>query len=225
MKYLLAFFVCVLLGNSVALADVETDVYIGTSSGSVAGVVGACSAVHSNGAPVTTVDCSGNVGVNSITCASSPCGSGANLVPLSTANSPGIPGIGSGHLLNKAYTGFTMTGPLGMTVGHISVECASYNPTDAGGNSQYNALTSTGLGGATVNFGIVNGTHSGTAPLALGSVVMPDSPQAGPWVTSVTTAVATPYTILAGDAFAVTVTNTSVGPLQWDTNCIPMVGP
>ena len=125
-----------------------------------------------------------------------------------------------GTLLNplsiQPYNDITYYVPAGMVIGHINVTCPPFNPVDAAvGNSNYHTLDVNGLGGGTINFGIINGTYSGNSPLILGSVVIPDSPQAGPWVTSVTSAVSTPYAVLPGDALVLTVPSVSTTATQW----------
>ena len=105
----------------------------------------------------------------------------------------------------------------------------SYNAVDASANAShgygfYNILDSTGLGGATIKFGIANGTYSTASPLVLGTVVIPTSPQAGPWITSVTSAVGTPYTTLAGDAITLYISAMS-SATQKVYDCEGFVGP
>ena len=157
-------------------------------------------------------------------------GGGTSFVPLITGyggasflpgNSTGVPG----PLTAAPITNSNQYSPaLGSVIGHIAVSCASYNATDAAnGYDAYTPLNASGLGGGTINFFINNATYPYTAPLALGSVVIPTSPQAGPWVTSASTAVGTPYTVLSGDSIIMSVTAVS-SAAQKVTNCIPLVG-
>lgn len=116
--------------------------------------------------------------------------------------------------------------PVGFVIGHINVTGAAYNTTDAtAGNLPYTALNSDGLGGGTITFGIVNATNFFASPLVLGTVVLPTSPQGGPWVTSVTTTLGSPYTVLPGDGL-VTLTNAVDGTAaQWVAQIQAYVGP
>jgi len=115
--------------------------------------------------------------------------------------------------------------PAGMIIGHLNVACAAYNPTDAAASqNEYSPLDANGLGGATIGVAIVNGSHSVLSPNVIGSVVIPTSPQGGPWVTTVTSAVGTPYTIQAGDSIVADVTATSTSATQWASQCNLNVG-
>lgn len=234
----------------VELAPTFTTSY-GVTSGSVSGVVGACASWKvTSGSALMNVNCSGDVGAHSfsgtaltasgltsgqcvqagtggvLTTTGSACasGGGSQFYTLTGGGAQiGLPGIGGGKLSNQSYTGSQLFAPIGFTVGHLFVSCAAYNASDAGGNSPYNPLDSSGLGGATVHFGITNGTYTGESPLNLGTVVIPTSPQAGPWVTSVVASSSISYTVAAGDGFVVTVSSASTNA-QTAIACTPGVG-
>lgn len=117
------------------------------------------------------------------------------------------------------------TPPLGMVIGHVAVSCDAYNAADAAaGNVPYGPLDSNGLGGATINFAVTNATYSAASPLVLGSVVIPTSPQAGPYVVNGTSTVSSPYTVLGGDSVIIQVTGTSTVATQWLEGCNVEVG-
>lgn len=160
-------------------------------------------------------------------CASGGGGSGVGFFPVPSISN-GLAGIGfQSPIVNTGINDHQQAGavPIGTVIGHINVTCASYNATDAGsGNGLYSPLDSNGLGGGSINFFIVNAAHPSTAPLSVGSVVLPTSPQAGPYVTSVTAAVGSPYTVLAGDSMEFSITSVSGVASQWDTSCVPFVG-
>jgi hypothetical protein len=160
-------------------------------------------------------------------------GGGGGGVALTGVTSGGVigtflPGIGPAALAVTNWLSVSAAVgdiPVGTTIGHINVSCSAYNSADVtAGNSPYSPLDANGLGGGTIDFGIQNATFSGAAPFNLGSVVIPDSPQAGPWVTSVTSAV-TPYTVLSGDSLVMTVPTISGTATQWVYDCTPMIGP
>ena len=152
----------------------------------------------------------------------------ASFTPLFNQGSAVLPGIGGGgSLANTTYVCCSRfsTAPLGMTIGHLNVSCAAYNAADAAtGLGAYKALSAAGLGGATIHFGVANAANSALTPLNLGQVVIPTSPQAGPWVTAATGTVATPYTVAPGDMMVVTVSNTDTTTTQWASACVPYVG-
>lgn len=158
-------------------------------------------------------------------------GGSINFIPLMQqgAGTAGIPNLTNSPLQNLPYGGssqnITSSAPVGMTIGHLNVACASFNAADAvSGHSQYAPLDANGLGGATVGFGVVNAANSIDTPLVIGTVVIPDSPQGGPWVTNVSSVVGSPYTVLAGDTLVLGVSGTSVTATQWATACFPMIG-
>jgi hypothetical protein len=170
-----------------------------------------------------------------LTTTGSACGSGGG------GSSPLIPAVGtSGALIqgntNAPNQGLAVTTlgyqaesfysiPIGTTIGHLNVSCESYNAADAAsGNVNYTSLDANGLGGGTIQFGITNGTYSIFTPFSIGSVIIPTSPQAGPWVTSVTSSAGTPYTILSGDNLVVTVSAIDNTATQWANLCNVFVG-
>jgi hypothetical protein len=172
-----------------------------------------------------------------LTSASSACATSTPAVQLaevSFSDSSGdalgnyLPSINGGQLVATTWNGTTHSYgmiPVGTSIGHLNVSCAAFNAADAAaGNSTYASLDINGLGGGTISFGIINSANPGTAPLSLGSVVIPQSPQAGPWVTSVTSSVS-PYSVLAGDSLQVLVSSVSGTATQWAAACIPMIGP
>jgi len=127
----------------------------------------------------------------------------------------------------NSFNGNYTAAPVGLVIGHINETCQPYNPVDAAAShSPYPLLDSNGLRGATISIGIANGTFPGSAPFPLGTVVIPDSPQLGPWVTSVTSAIAIPYMVQAGDGIIQTITVTG-NPLAVvsPTNCLTFIGP
>jgi hypothetical protein len=141
--------------------------------------------------------------------------------------SPLVYAGGLGPMTNTPPSGndfFVM--PAAGILGHLRVTCQVYNPTDAAvlGQSNYTSLNSAGLGGGTVTIGITNGTYSVLTPLVLGSVVMPTSPQAGPWVTSVTATVGTPYAVLPNDNLTWSISAVDGSAAQWDYGCLLYVG-
>jgi hypothetical protein len=165
-------------------------------------------------------------------------GSGIPMLPLLLENAGVLTsalffGGPNGLALAVApFNGATSIAPVGMVIGHIYVIGCTYNSADASafgpaanGGGYYNPLDGHGLGGGTIQFGITNATHSGSSPLIIGSVVIPDSPQAGPWVTSGASTLSSPYTVLPGDNFVVTVTSVSATATQFVSCCIPFIGP
>jgi|SRR5665213_2171547 len=115
--------------------------------------------------------------------------------------------------------------PTGIILGHMNVSCISYNPADALASiGPYTPLDSSGLGGATITYGITNATFSRSSPLILGTLVLPTSPQAGPWVTSVNSPIGSPYTILPGDNLTLSVTSVSPAA-QVAQGCFAYAGP
>lgn len=158
-------------------------------------------------------------------------GGGTTLIPLVQMGNGtiGIPGAGNSSLVNTPYGGpyqdTPSQAPIGMVIASLSVSCEPFNAADAAaGFSQYSSLDATGLGGATIGFAITNATNSIVTPLVIGSVVIPGGPQAGPWVTNATSAVGSPYTVLAGDGVVMNITDTSVTADQWAIACVPMIG-
>jgi len=159
----------------------------------------------------------------------SPCGGGQTFEPIfSATNGYYFNAVGNGPLSpDGPYNGNQLfVVPVGITIGHINVACNAFNAADAAAfpGNPYSTLAADGLGGGTIDFGIVNATHSGTAPLNLGSVIIPTSPQAGPWVTSVTSAVGSPYTTQAGDGI-VAIISAADATAQVVSACVPQVGP
>jgi hypothetical protein len=179
-------------------------------------------------------------------------GSGTPFIQITSfdniASGGGINNIGSQNLVNvpylasKPYSENGTSGswfyniPIGMTIGHLMVNCASYNAADVAQEvlngsisyapvvSQYTPLNAAGLGGGTVNFYIINATHSITSnPLLIGSVVLPTSPQAGPYITSASSVVSPSYTILQNDNMVLSVTSVS-SAAQTLLQCLPYIG-
>ena len=180
-------------------------------------------------------------------------GSGTPFIQITSfdniASGGGINNIGSQNLVNvpylasKPYSENGTSGswfyniPIGMTIGHLMVNCASYNAADVAQEvlngsinyapivSEYTPLNAAGLGGGTVNFYITNATHSVTSnPLLIGSVVLPTSPQAGPYITNVTSVVSSPYTVLSDDVIILNVTSASSATQKLEA-CMPYIGP
>ena len=149
-----------------------------------------------------------------------PSGSGVAFIPVYLI---------VGSLANAPYNGTSQflvgAAPLGMNIGHLNVTGVAYNPVDAAASiGNYTSLDANGLGGATINFAIINGSNSLTSPLVIGSVVIPTSPTAGPWVTSVSSSVSSPYTILPEDSIVISITSTDTATSQWVSGCVAMIG-
>lgn len=199
-------------------AGVTGTLTVGTNIADVSLVSGQC--LVANGGQIITSS------------GSATCG-GVTLTPVLNSGVSGtpsfLPGTGQGPIAVTTFAGINGTVgliPVGTVIGHINVSCADYNSTDAtAGNSPYSPLSSTGLGGGTIQFGIADAAHSGTAPLSLGAVVIPDSPQAGPYAVASTASVGTPYTVLAGDSLVMIVSAVSGTAAQWVSACVPMIGP
>jgi len=186
--------------------------------------IGELGAADLNGANLTPGNCLRATTGGRIIDTGSACG-GAPSLKLVDA---GLPGFGSAQVNAPAswaaINGGVVGLPLGAVISEINISCQDFNATDAAaGNSVYTPLSAAGLGGATFSFGIANGTFSGSAPFNLGSVVIPDSPQGGPWVTHSTSSI-TPYTVLAGDSLVVLVTAVSGTTTQWVGNCEVFIG-
>lgn len=129
----------------------------------------------------------------------------------------------STYLVNST-NGYRSVLPVGFSIGHAAITCATYNAADAtAGNGPYNPLDASGLGGGTVSLAITNTSFPMTAPNVIGTIVLPTSPQAGPYVSSVSVAT-TAYTLGANDnlLFAVTSVSASTNPLSM---CAITAGP
>lgn len=152
-------------------------------------------------------------------------GSGGSGVPLTVVQPVGavISALSNGD--SGTYTGPGAL-PVGFVIGHVNVTGAAYNTTDAtAGNIPYTPLNSDGLGGGTITFGIINATNFFASPLVLGTVVLPTSPQGGPWVTSVTSTVSSPYTVLPGDGLVTLTSSVDTTAAQWVSQIQAYVGP
>jgi len=145
---------------------------------------------------------------------------GPSLIPMITSGSNVIPGSAASPLVATSYAPPFYNVPIGSVIHNLNVTGSAFNATDAAAGLVYNSLVAPGLGGFTVNFAIINATNSITSPKFLGSVVIPTS--AGPsCVTSVTSAVSVPYTILAGDSIVTQIVSPDAAATQWVDNCTP----
>lgn len=228
MKKLLLAAILALLVPSSVLADsfqkgqVSPTTSTGTSTQLVNGVAGDCLSIKPAGAsaPILNVSCTGNMGIAGTY---SPAATGSSYAPIYIAGT--FPGIGQAPLANHAYTyGQSYIYP-GFVIGHIAVSCANYTLTDAtANNSTYATLGAGGLGGSTVTFAVVDNSNFFASPLVLGTVVIPSSPQAGPWVTSGVSTVATPYTVTTNTSILTQITATNTGAGTVVKSCVPTVG-
>jgi hypothetical protein len=152
---------------------------------------------------------------------------GSSLISLISDGGTSVPS-GAGNISDLPYTeGSLSQAPLGISIGHINVTCSAYTTANASAGYEaysYTPLDATGLGGGTINFAITNTTYPISAPLVLGSVIIPSSPQFGPWITAVTSSVATPYTILPGDNVIMSITDVA-STTQTVSGCMPYIGP
>lgn len=231
-KLFLPLLLALVLSGTPALADsfqkgqISSGVSTGTSSQSVNGVVGDCLSIKPIGSdtPIFNLSCIGNLGIAG---AYSPA-SGGSTSYIRLYDALGPTGQGDAPLSNVTYPQpYNHPGliPKGMSIGHLSVVCLPYNTTDTGGsNTWYNPLDSTGLGGGTINFAVASSTYPITAPHVIGSVVLPSSPQGGPWVSAVTTALGSPYIVGQSDSIVTSVTSTSTTASQTLYSCTPFVG-
>lgn len=212
------------LADSFQRGQISTAISTGTSTQAVNGVVGDCLSIVPAGAstPIFNLSCTGNVGVGG---AYSPSvGGSTSYFPMNPTVY--LANVGSGSVNDQPFyytpTSFSVAG---FTIGHIAVSCGVYNEADAiSGQSPYNALDSTGLGGTTFTFGVINSTHSVNSPLILGQVVIPTSPQHGPFVTSGSAAVVTPYTVTPNTSLTLSMSGTDMSAAQQISQCVPLIG-
>jgi hypothetical protein len=191
---------------------------------STGGDVGFRLGVHADNAVLANLtpgQCLQASGSKQIISSGALCPTSSPLMPFTWGVSP--PVITAGGPNNVAATSYGLPdlyAPVGNTIHNLNVTCSAFNATDAGGTSNYNPLDANGLGGYTTDIAVVNASFSVSAPHLIGSVIIPTSPQAGPWVTSVTTAV-TPYNMLAGDSLTFRISSPDAIATQWVAQCSP----